>query len=161
MGQIALAIDYLHTKGYVHNRIEPNSIMIRSVHRAVLSHFLAAGMYHVKWLNAVQVNKFMPATYMSNNIIMASTGLQVTTDAKENDVWGFGCTCAFAMSGQDLFAASTLEQSLMAHANANGLINGLGVSVEHQQFLRPFFAFHGRTTGIEDVSQTGLVPCHE
>ena len=153
MGQIAQAIEYLHTKGYVHNRIEPNSIMIRSKRRAVLSHFLAASSYRGKGVNAVRLNKFMMAEprYLSNDVIMGATGYNVTTDAEENDVWGFGCTCAFAMAGRDLFVTGSLEQTLMAHANAHELINGIGVSFEHRQFLNCFFELWGRLTRIQEV----------
>ena len=153
MGQIAQAIEYLHANNYVHNRIEPNSIMIRSPHRAVLSHLLASGPYQGKELNAVTLNKFMLAEprYMSGDVIKAAVGQQVETDGKENDVWGFGCVCAFAMAGRDLFQANSLQETLMAHANTFGLIHATGVSEEHQQFLYFLLASQGRLTRIEEV----------
>ena len=101
MGQLGQAIEYIHNKGYVHNRIDPDSVMVRSAHRVVLSHFLCVAPYRGRNVN--KPAPFNNVKYMSPELVNVFVpDAPLNWDAKENDVWGFGCTCAFALSGSDL-----------------------------------------------------------
>ena len=89
MEQLGQAVEYILSKGYVHNRNNPDSVMIRSAHQVVLSHFLCVTSFPDRKAN-LERPKLVP-------------DLPLDWDAKKNDIWGYNVTFAFAISGSDLF----------------------------------------------------------
>ena len=150
MGQIVQAIEYLHMKRIVHNRIEPNSIMIRGRERAVLSHFLCAGNYNRL---ASQPSPFMDPRYYSATLVKQHIGHpDVQYDAKANDVWAFGCTCAFALIGRDLFTFDgNFEQLFQQQFYCHQRIQNLPIDEENKTFLRSIIYNGDYNTKVEDV----------
>ena len=151
MGQIAQAIEYLHFSRIVHGRIEPNSVMIRRKDRAILSHFLCAQTYYGP--GGTRPFKFMNPSYMGPDLTQQCTEPNWTWDGKENDVWGFGCTCFYAMCGNHLFT-SNLAMRPMQHHNANALIDFQKVSHREKNFLKMLLLPNRRITAIEQVLKT-------
>ena len=152
MGQLGQAIEYIHNKGYVHNRIDPDSVMVRSAYRVVLSHFLCVTPYHGK--NENNPAPFKNVKYMSPELVNAfMSDVPLDWDAKENDVWGFGATCAFAVSGSDLFDEPDPDPESMVgqHDNVLALINGVAnIHGVHNLFLKQILG-PGRKRVIAEV----------
>ena len=148
MGQIVQAIDYLHSKSYVHNRIEPNSIMLRGRERAVLSHFLCASSYRER---GNFPPKFINLKYASAELVQYFIDDEHGYDAKANDVWGFGCTCAFSITGRDLFSSDDVTRLAKQQKSVNAIIQRLPVDDLHKEFLRTVLYLGDYNTKIEDV----------
>ena len=137
MGQIAQAIEYLHAKGFAHNRIEPNSVMIRGRDRAVLSHFLCIDDARISGNESFP---FMNTKYASPHLVQHQSDKAVEFDSRANDVWGFGCTCAFALTGQDLFnsvdpGAQAIPMSVQ-HEGTRQAIEALPIRGQQKTFLK-------------------------
>ena len=137
MGQIAQAIEYVHAKGYVHNRIEPNSVMIRGRDKAVLSHFLC---FDDALISGNKPTPFMNMKYASPQLVQHRFNSNVEYDPKANDVWGFGCTCAFALTGNDLFnSVDPMDQPLpmsLQHRRRREAIEALPIRGQQKTFLK-------------------------
>ena len=138
MGQVAKAIEYLHTKGVVHNRIEPNSIMIRGRESAVIGHFLCAQYYHGYGGNKLPPVQCLNLSYVSPDIFANMANIQNRYDAKENDKWGFYCTCAFVLCGRDLF--SSMNQGTIPQQQQRVLDTLEQSRWPEREFLKSLFA---------------------
>ena len=101
--QIALALDYAHSRGIIHRDIKPSNILLtRDCRRAVLSDFGLA-------LVLGEARLTMPGVILGTPRYMAPEQVRGGRVDTRTDIYALGVTCYELLTGQPAFQGSRLE----------------------------------------------------
>lgn len=136
----------MHEKGYVHTRVQPASVLIHGNRRAYLSRLMKVQMCTEKKKvegkipsGAKQYFFLSPERYRQNvdkdvvfddnmapDVVAAKTKklfpAEDEWDPKADDVWGFGCTVWFALTGKYPFKNEHALPRQLLKAHKDGVL---------------------------------------
>ncbi|KXN92018.1 Tip elongation aberrant protein 1 [Leucoagaricus sp. SymC.cos] len=113
MSDVAAGLRFLHDMGIVHGDLKARNVLVSGSRRAMLADFAVSTVFNTG-LGTTTIGDITGTTYwMAPERLLAE---EVPPPTPASDMWGFGCTCFEAMTGQTPFAGyyKSLRQLIQA-----------------------------------------------
>ncbi|KXN83220.1 Tip elongation aberrant protein 1 [Leucoagaricus sp. SymC.cos] len=100
MSDVAAGLQFLHDMGIVHADLKARNVLVSRTQRAMLTDFGILTVLNTS-MGSSNSASFSGTTYwMAPELLVAE---EVPPPTPQSDMWGFGCTCFEAMTGQTPF----------------------------------------------------------
>ncbi|KXN85916.1 Serine/threonine-protein kinase HT1 [Leucoagaricus sp. SymC.cos] len=97
MSDVAAGLDFLHNMGIVHADLKARNVLVSQSQRAMLADFGVSTIISTN-VGTTTAEDFSGTVYwMAPELLLAETGQPPTP---QSDMWGFGCICFEALTGE-------------------------------------------------------------